>query len=514
MVPKCGTHFGPEKRLIFGPVLEITSQFCSCEWEFGAGLVLVPKSIKKRSRFFFLVDFFTVLGPPKVCDFWASKTVEKVSRGDFQAAISWQWMNSIRSSAETSGKRVLLMNLDETYINYYFGNNKGHLAVTKRNMPLGRRPLSQRVSRNQLRMGITHVGLICNIPNAQVRLPQVFICPEKVLLARDLAWIDSVMPSNFYFLRARSKWMSVPIMVWIMRLIRIALQPFWETHVLVLMMDVLACHFDPLVTEAARVNGIILHFVPPKLTWLLQPCDTHVFALLKRCLRALFLSWRASNRSDMPPMRDWFVMVQSAVDQVLNQRHWMKAFSQNGYSQSQTRVCDFIRKHISADFSWSLSSVMPSEDQLRIIFPSHRTLLDVKVFMPPPLLALGHHPVLLAIMDAPESSTLVLPKRSNSGLVFETSDTASRAKPCGPVLKHAPACPSKPKAAPITAKSSMVSKALAASPLPSAPSSFLSKSKPWMQSLPAAPVKAPPVKPMPHPAESLPAALRLALKKG
>ena len=47
------------------------------------------------------------------------------------------------------------------------------------------RPPTQRATRMQLRMGLTHVGIICDNVEVQPLLPQVLIVPDNVLKKRD-----------------------------------------------------------------------------------------------------------------------------------------------------------------------------------------------------------------------------------------------------------------------------------------------------------------------------------------
>ena len=78
------------------------------------------------------------------------------------------------------------MNLDEIYVPFFFGMAKGHLAVTNKTPPVGAIPLAQDGPRSHLRMGLTHVALVCNVPAMQRLLPQVLIVPSRYSLLRDL----------------------------------------------------------------------------------------------------------------------------------------------------------------------------------------------------------------------------------------------------------------------------------------------------------------------------------------
>ena len=198
-------------------------------------------------------------------------------------AVTWQWANHLQATVPP-GRRLLFMNLDETYVQYYQGLFRGNLAVTKKQWLVTQRPLSQPASRNQLRMGLTHVGLICDEPLVQPLLPQVLIASDSVLTMTVWRAIMPLLPNWMYLIRMPSKWITQDCLVWIINLIGWSLRAVAHLYDIVLSMDVLGLHYVAKVIAAARANRIRLHFIPGKLTWLLQPLDTHGFSLYKRYL--------------------------------------------------------------------------------------------------------------------------------------------------------------------------------------------------------------------------------------
>ena len=173
---------------------------------------------------------------------------------------------NFQKKVDVAGKELLLINLDETYVPFYYGNAKGNMVVNNNALPKGAMPLTQAASRNQLRMGLTHVGIICNIPAVQKLLPQVLIVPSRYLLVRDLPAVRAAMPSTISVIRAKSTWISKHIMVWIVRLLAWTLRSLRRQYRVALLMDVLGIHIDTLVTDAAKDADIDLIFVPSHLS--------------------------------------------------------------------------------------------------------------------------------------------------------------------------------------------------------------------------------------------------------
>ena len=182
------------------------------------------------------------------------------------------------------GKQLVTINLDETYVAYYQGLYKGNLGVSKKSWPITEKPLSQPASRSQLRTGLTHVGLLCDVPCVQRLLPQVLIASDKVLPMTVWRAVVPLLPSWMYIIRMPSKWVTVDCLIWIINLIAWSLRAVLHLYDIVLQMDVLAQHYSTRVVDVARAHGIRLHFIPGKLTWL---CFNRWTATLLLCTNVI-----------------------------------------------------------------------------------------------------------------------------------------------------------------------------------------------------------------------------------
>ena len=147
------------------------------------------------------------------------------------------------------------INLDETYVSYHQGLRRGILGVGKYMLPEDARPPTQRATRMQLRMGLTHVGIICDNVEVQPLLPQVLIVPDNVLKKRDVPLAKALMPDNVDTLRRHTKWVTADILIWIMRLTQWSLRAVRHTYHIIFLMDVLAQHFaDELIRNMTSLS--------------------------------------------------------------------------------------------------------------------------------------------------------------------------------------------------------------------------------------------------------------------
>ena len=388
-----------------------------------------------------------------------------------KVAVTWQWANYLQATVQP-GKQLLFINLDETYVAYYQGLFTGNMAVSKKQWPVTQRPLSQRASRGQLRMGLTHVGLICDEPLVQPLLPQVLIASESVLTMTVWRAVMPLLPSWMYLIRMPSKWITQDCMVWILNLIGWSLRAVAHLYDIVLSMDVLGLHYVPKVIAAARANGIRLHFIPGKLTWLLQPLDTHGFSLYKRYLKKIAAEFRAAHVDAQITVNQWLLFIRDTIDKILIQRNSTSAFRQNGFGDFQQSVSTFILRHLTHDLILPVSSDRPTDESLRCIFPKGRTTMDLSVFIIPPL-AFPKVPPMLPPLPlpalAPPPPPIHLPAGAGGGggvtaprlLIFETPFLAARAKPGPPAsIRSSPFVKwARPKVGPGARRVRVVSKA-------------------------------------------------------
>ena len=74
----------------------------------------------------------------------------------------WQWFRFLVSNVP-EGKKMILLNLDETSIKFWYQPREGLQVRAKRKSSGSLGPAGQ-ASRGQLRKAITHVAVICDNP--------------------------------------------------------------------------------------------------------------------------------------------------------------------------------------------------------------------------------------------------------------------------------------------------------------------------------------------------------------
>lgn len=286
-----------------------------------------------------------------------------------QACTFWKW-GKFLEDVTPRGKTLVRINLDETSVAYVPDTIRG-LVVPRRHWgPYGRRPV---VRSKKTRGAVTYVSLNCDSPSLQPKLPQFILGNERRLTRHMLAVAEDERPPNVRVWRDKSSWNNHTVMCRILRALASVLRtqaPYFQP---VLVLDVAACHLHASVMQTASNLGIWLHFVPAKLTFLLQPLDTHCFTTFKFQLRRMFSEARSrSQNGDVTPV-EWLRILMALPKQVLAAHVWRPAFEQNGLGGA--RPCrDAVQSLTDSVCQDELLSCFPTVDELQAVWPKARKL--------------------------------------------------------------------------------------------------------------------------------------------
>jgi hypothetical protein len=207
----------------------------------------------------------------------------------------WQWYNFAESVAAARGRRILRVNLDETAVKLYPGRSRGSLFVSQKRLRDGG---GQRLPKWKQRCCLTHVALVCDRTDVQPVLPQYVIGNERTLLVRNMGVLRGDCPSNVRILRQQSAWNNAAGTARIVRELAVAVAATRDRlgeFQIVLILDAARIHYAPQVLRACASAGVWPIVVPAGMTFLLQPLDTHAFALYKAELVRSFHAARADS---------------------------------------------------------------------------------------------------------------------------------------------------------------------------------------------------------------------------
>ena len=171
----------------------------------------------------------------------------------WQVKTFWHWVDYVTQQCIDSGKTPCYINLDETSVARCAAKAVGYIAPPRfwpgRLAP--RRPLQKQ----QKRAAITHIALTASMPEVQPKLPQIFVCNERVVPAWALASPELEKPETVHFWRGKSGWNNVLKMLHVLVKLSEALvdNPNLQP---ILLLDCVGCHIHAKVAAKAEELGI------------------------------------------------------------------------------------------------------------------------------------------------------------------------------------------------------------------------------------------------------------------
>jgi hypothetical protein len=233
------------------------------------------------------------------------------------------------------------MYLDERFVQYYHRDVKGNIEARRCSNVQAAEP-TQRLSLKEMRACVTHVAIICTAAEAQRRLPHYFRGHTNIMLVRDVRAVQVEVPQNVIFLRGKSAWTSVDFMVLLISEVATVCRELRPQREVIVSLDCARQHLRRRVALAAGRHGLFLVYLPAKLTWLLQPCDTHVFVAYKHKLREEYAAERCRSPAERVSSRAWMAAIATAIVAVVQNRDWTDAFARTGWTDFQNGFSTFV----------------------------------------------------------------------------------------------------------------------------------------------------------------------------
>ena len=112
--------------------------------------------------------------------------------------------------------------------------------------------------------------------------------------------------------------------------------------------------------------------IPARVTWLLQPLDTHIFKRFKTNLRRACLRERILTLDGKLPIAGLVRCLVQAIGGVLGGVDWSRAFEDNGLRSMQEGVCERVRKRVGVEGGVAVGGERPTADEVRQCFPANR----------------------------------------------------------------------------------------------------------------------------------------------
>ena len=194
-----------------------------------------------------------------------------------------------------------------------------------------------------------------------------------------------------------------------------ALGSLMKTRYVVLVLDVAGVHIHKSIHSLAKKLKTRLIFVPAKLTYLLQPCDTDLFRRFKHGLQESFRQVRSNSESGSLTAEQWRNLIFRASREIIQGVAWQHAFSSVGILDEQRQLAPWVLRQMEVSSLPALGCEPPSCDEAATIFPKRRHINVMAYVLWPeaPLVQAKAEPANLA--HAPATTAGAAPSSASTG---------------------------------------------------------------------------------------------------
>ena len=285
-----------------------------------------------------------------------------------QATAVWHWANFLHARIPPH-ERAVVVNMDETSIRLYQKPGKGYVVKVARKEKRSAKSLTRNVTKGQLLGTFTHVAMICDDADLQPHLPQFLFINQTQISQAEFESIQGEWLPNVHARRVANPWMTNDKMKVVLKGLADAVSANSQNRRVVLCSDAHKTHIATSTWTSAAAHNIFYFIVPAKLTWALQPCDTHLFALFKNmlcttCQKLAILNGR--RRWDITLLMK---ALNTTIGDVLNKRSWRKAFDDLGYRGDQKNVSQRVLDKVDLAERPAVPNAIPSLAVLTSCFP-------------------------------------------------------------------------------------------------------------------------------------------------
>jgi hypothetical protein len=286
-----------------------------------------------------------------------------------------QWAKIARCHG---GKIPLFVNMDETSMKLNYGRQRG-LLVRKRALPPGKKHRKEKMSASDAKANVSFLAFLTHDTAIQPKLPQVILGNKHKMTLKIMKELALHQPENFRVWREESSWNNHCIMRKLISLLATCLKDYKATHQIILVLDVASCHRHTSIYALANRLGVRLLFVPAKLTYLLQPADTHLFSKLKASLRRRWRELLVESEAGTVSYQVWLSAFFGVARQILNSTRWQSAFHAAGLLDEQR-----LSSRVMQEAGWEVLPPIPeeilSDSQARDIFPKRSVVRKASLF--------------------------------------------------------------------------------------------------------------------------------------
>ena len=270
--------------------------------------------------------------------------------------------------------------MDETSIRLLPEQGVGYISANARSLKRSPKGLVYSAPRSNTRSAFTYVCLVTDDLDIQKLLPQVLVVSKKVVPVTKICTIRGMLPSNIHIMQMESSWTTTEKMIALLKMTKKSLEGVITDRQLIFTADCYRAHITQPVWRTCKALDIFYSVIPSKMTWAIQPCDTHVFASLKRNLQHKCLEAMLSSDDGALTTECLFLCLADCITEVVCSRSWENAFRDTGLLGDQGCVSARVLNKLGFEAAPLVGSELPTLKMLQSIFPKNAVIPITLVF--------------------------------------------------------------------------------------------------------------------------------------
>ena len=292
--------------------------------------------------------------------------------GQVQAFLRWsQWLARIAFVDED----VVMLNIDETAVERLIPHRQGN-SIVFRPLSVAAAQVYERIARRDSHGHVTLMGCVSSVPELQQWLPQFVLANDGKLSRAEKMRLRALL-APFVWLEGCAGWVNSESFCAILTRLRRAVLRLRPGARLVIACDPASQHTtQQVISHAARLRVQLL-FIPGRLTWLMQPLDTHVFGAFKQRLHHVQCSARARSSDGTLPSTAWIDFLETVVREFLVEKSWHTCFHENGLFGIEDALRERIRQ--AGVISAAIVAAPPTDADLAVILGRRRPGLAARL---------------------------------------------------------------------------------------------------------------------------------------
>lgn len=277
---------------------------------------------------------------------------------DRRMGIFFRWMAYELAGVPHDG-HVLVINMDETMLSAVKTRKVGN-AVNTMAAPVA----STTVVRKSARLPRTsYIASVCSCAALQKILPQVRLVRGSLEKPPSRPVLDAYAAAGFPQIARHggTGWASADILVWWLRTLVSAVRLARPGIQIILVLDDAPSHIAEVFLKACARYSVRVVVVPAKMTWCLQPLDTHVFSKLKHRIREYEFALQAATSTARIPPLERVRLHGQAIKNVVVDEDWSVTLSRSGLTAGMAAARPALASRAR---SMTLTPTMPTVAEL------------------------------------------------------------------------------------------------------------------------------------------------------